>query len=58
MKSVKQNPAAPAHRLVGKREREKKITGNARVRYLYAREKRRTIPDAVLRTLYGLLKLV
>ena len=31
MKSVKQNPA---HLLVGKRE--KKIVGNARVRYLYA----------------------
>ena len=34
IKLVKQNPAAPAHRLVGKRE--KKIAGNARVRYLYA----------------------
>ena len=34
MKSVKQNPAAPAHRPVGKRE--KKIAENARVRYLYA----------------------
>ena len=34
MRSVKQNPAAPAHRLVEKRE--KKIAGDAKVRYLYA----------------------
>ena len=34
MKSVKQNPAAPAHRPVGKRE--KKIAGNSQVRYMYA----------------------
>ena len=34
MKSVQQNPAAPAHRLVEKRKR--KIAGNALVRYLYA----------------------
>ena len=32
-RSVKPNPAGPAHRLVGKRE--KKIVKNARIRYLY-----------------------
>ena len=34
MRSVEQNPAAPARRPVGKKE--KKIVGNPEVRYLYA----------------------
>ena len=34
MRWVKQNPAAPAHRLIGKRE--KKIAENPQVRYIQA----------------------
>ena len=55
MRSVKQNPAAPAHRLVGKRE--KKIAGNPKVIYLYHPVRRRIILAGALQIQYGLLKL-
>ena len=55
MRSVKQNPAAPTHRLLGKRE--KTIAGNGRVRYLYAPGEAENDTDVVPRTPCGLLKL-